>query len=53
MKTVKKTTWIVKKDGVEITRVKTKREASRIVELINAGGDHRGGYHAYTVEWAA
>jgi len=52
-KTMKKTTWIVKKDGMEITRVNTKRQAERIVELINAGGEHRGTYHAYTVEWVA
>lgn len=53
MKSVKKTTWIVKKDGIEITRVSTKRQAERIVELINAGGEHCGSYHAYTVEWVA
>jgi hypothetical protein len=46
-KTMKKTTWIVKKDGSEIIRVKTKREAMRIAELMNAT------YHAYTVEWVA
>lgn len=45
MKTTKKTTWIVKKDGIEIIRVKTKREASRIAELMGAT------FHAYTVEW--
>jgi hypothetical protein len=47
MKTVKKTTWIVKKDGIEIIRVKTKREASRIAAQIGAT------FHAYTVEWVA
>ena len=45
MKTVKKTTWIVKKNGIEIIRVKTKREATRIAELMGAT------VHAYTVEW--
>jgi hypothetical protein len=53
IKTMKKTVWIVKKDAIEITRVKTKQNAERIVELINKGGECRGTYHAYTVEWVA